>query len=636
MKRIYCLFVSILILLLSIFSLRAQSTEGTEFWLTFGRNGQISQAQLQIRIVGGSKHTSGTIYFTNEDTTINFDILPYGIYDHFLDFNQSQVAYNTVMGKTNRSIHILTSESVNVYAHNHYPMTSDDVTNVLPVTALGNEYYAISYTQNVSNTMDAYAVVATMDGTQLYHNGDLEETLNAGEVYYRTSNTDMTGSRITSNYPVAFFAVNQRTRIPPLITPNSVLMQQLPPVNTWGRNFFVPVSVFDKEIVRIVASQNGTDITLTGGTIRTDIPDAQTNLNGLQSGQFVELDISLSENGCYIITNKPVGVCSYIRGFESPPILGLNPAQCWVPSLEQKTTHSLIAPFIPMSISNLTTYYALVVTPTPTKTNTMVSIGGAAPEPLIGDIWYDNTTIDMSFCSVPLTNNNVSYLFSNQKGLIIYGYAHGTLSAASYYYLAGSAMRDLDAAFYANDIHFQDLKDNSMCAGEVEFRAEIEGLHPTHPERLTWWIDSVEYVPAKNLEQWSKPFSAGEYEIEMKVRYENEDTATKTGTLIVHSCNQSAAFYMNNVYYQIDTTFCDKNVNFHADIEGLHPTDPERIMWYIDNVFETSAASWNKTFENNGTYEIKLVVHYDNDTYATLIGTLKVKVFWVKMRNIKH
>jgi len=96
-----------------------------------------------------------------------------------------------------------------------------------------------------------------------------------------------------------------------------------------------------------------------------------------------------------------------------------------------------------------------------------------------------------------------------------------------------------------------------------------------------------------------------------------------------------AAFYMNDVYYLTDTTFCNKSVNFRAEIEGQHPTASDSIMWYINDVFETSQATWNKPFEND-TYEIKLVVHYENDTYATLTGTLKVQALWIKIRNVRY
>jgi len=323
----------------SVFPLQAQNTEGDEFWLTFGRNGQIipnfeNLLILQIRIVGGSKQTEGNISFTHLGTNKKFTINPYEVYDCILDLEQQQAVYNTVMGKTDYSVHITTDNPVSVYAYNHYPSTNDDVTNVLPVNVLGNEYYHISYTPFMLQFMDAYAVVATKNNTQLYHNGDLAETLNAGQVYYRTSTTDMTGSVITSNNPVAFFAVHQSPKIP-IGDASSNLMQQLAPVNTWGKKFFVPVSVFDKDIVRIIASQDGTEISQTGGTIRTGIPGAQESLI-LQARQFVELDITLSGKGCHIVSNKPIGVCSYFRGFVSLPILGTSPAQCWIPGLEQK------------------------------------------------------------------------------------------------------------------------------------------------------------------------------------------------------------------------------------------------------------------------------------------------------------
>ena len=112
-------------------------------------------------------------------------------------------------------------------------------------------------------------------------------------------------------------------------------------------------------------------------------------------------------------------------------------------------------------------------------------------------------------------------------------------------------------------------------------------------------------------------------------------------------CNTyEAAFFANNVLHSElkDTTFCNKNVNFRAEIEGLHPTDPEKIKWYVDSkdgngfIEEISALNqteWGRPFEN-GTYEIKLVVHYDNDTYATLAGTLKVQALWIKIRNVRY
>jgi len=62
------------------------------------------------------------------------------------------------------------------------------------------------------------------------------------------------------------------------------------------------------------------------------------------------------------------------------------------------------------------------------------------------------------------------------------------------------------------------------------------------------------------------------------------------------------------------------------------------IRWYVDGIEETSALNqtqWSKPFEN-GTYEIKLVVHYENDTYATPTGILKIQALWIKIRNVRY
>ena len=165
-------------------------------------------------------------------------------------------------------------------------------------------------------------------------------------------------------------------------------------------------------------------------------------------------------------------------------------------------------------------------------------------------------------------------------------------------------------------------------------------------DTIKWYIDGVEENTKRDSLEWSKSFLQGEYEIKMWCRFENDSTISKTGALIIKSCNQSAAFFANNVLHSElkDTTFCNKNVNFRAEISVLHPTDPEKIKWYMDSkdgngfIEETSAlnqAQWSKPFEN-GSYEIKMVAKYDNGETATLTGTLKIQALWIKIRNVRY
>jgi hypothetical protein len=376
---------------------------------------------------------------------------------------------------------------------------------------------------------------------------------------------------------------------------------------------------------------------------RTGVPGAQTNLNGLQAGEFVEFFVHLDSAGCFLETNFPVGVCSYIKFNINVVGVFTIPSQTWIPGINQSVTSAIIAPFA-FSSSSITHHYALIYTSSLTKENTKVSIGDAPPTALSGGIWRNHAISGMSFYSMPLTNHYTTYTFSNPEGVIVFGYGvNNANTPASYYYLAYSAMRDLDAAFFANDIHFQDLKDNPICESEITFRAEIEGLHQTAADRIRWFIEGAEQYAEQNKIVWNKTFSVGEYEIRMLVRYENNDTVSKTGTLKI--CSLDAAFYANDVHNEVlpDTTFCNKTVHFRAETGALS-TEPEHIRWYVDYndgngyVEELSAldlTQWSKNFEN-GTFPVKMWVRFENGVETTITSTLKVQALWIKIKNVRY
>ena len=616
--------------------------EEQNFWLTFGQDRYspccpTATQVFQIRIVNGNIPTSVTIYFTNLNETVSFNVSANEVYTYSLTLSQKETVHNTVTGINNYSIRITSNNPISVYAYHATTATTfRDATNVLPVTALGTNYYQISYT--VTNYDDAYAIVATQNNTLVHHNGVHEATLDAGEVYYRTSNADMTGTHITSNNPVAFFALHIGAAIPYGTSSYKHLMQQLAPVSTWDKVFFVPVTVVEQGTVRMVAQENNTNITVDGGNIRIGVPGAQTSLSNLQAGQFVELEITNS-NGCYIQADKRVGICAYETRYTHNEFRSM-PAQTWISGIEQTVVKAQIAPFTSIGLY----HFALIVTPSATNNNTKVSIGGGLFADLSGGIWIDNTIADMSFYNMPLTNETASYTFTNSEGIIIFGYGVGINSFASYYYLAYSAMRDLDAVFYANDIHFQELKENTFCAGNVDFRAEIEGLHQSTGS-LKWYINGSIQPDLQDLKNWNKPFTIGEYEIRMWVRFENDETAEKIGTLKVISCNHSAEFFANDIHHSElqDQTICNKTgkVDFQAVIEGLS-SEMESLKWYIDDgtgeAEETTAQdqlTWNKIF-TTGTYQIRMWVRYENGETENITATLKVEVFWIKIRNIRY
>ena len=530
MKKIY--FFILAILLLGALSTRAQNTDGTEFWLTFGKNYLYSynDVDLQIRIMSRELPTQVTIEFTALGTSESFVVPPWGVYTYPLKNSEKEAVYNTVDGTSERSIRITSEYPITAYALNQ-GLNSTDATNLLPVSALGTNYYQISYQPMGSvSEKDAYAVVATEDNTELSHNGTVLGTLNTGWVYYKTSETDMTGAHVTTNKPAAFFALNQNAMVP---NPSSVpsgdcLMQQLAPVHTWGKTFLVPVSNETKDRLRIVASQNNTHISQTGGVIQT-VSGGQTGLT-LQAGQFVELEVELTKNGCYLTADKPVGICSYLTSMNYVLPNSSDPAQVWLPSIEQITSEGMISPFIPSGSSNLVEHYALVITPTAKKEETTLSIGGGTPAHFTGD-WKNNSTSGISFCSFQMTNPTAVYHFTNPKGIIVMGYgkSKGINLAESYYYLGYSAMRTLSSAFYANNVHYQDLPDTMFCEHTINITtvfAEIEKV-----TSINWYINDVLRPELANLFSWTDNFPSGVDTIKMSVNFQDGSTIVRESIL---------------------------------------------------------------------------------------------------------
>ena len=522
------LFSAFCLLFSAFCNIHAQlDTRGREFWLTFGKNSDnsASKVDLQIRIVSGAQPvTTGTIEFTQLGTSISFSITAYKVYTCTLSNAEKQAVYNETMGINNHSVRITASAPVSVYALNQAYVTTD-ATTVFPVTVLGTEYYHISYYPNYSRS-DAYAIVATQDNTQLYHNGTSAATLQKGQVYYRTAlNTDMTGTHITANKPIAFFAVNQGPQIPRGAEFVDHIFHQLAPVNTWGKTFFVPVSSLGQDIIRIVASENNTVITQKGGLI---LQGGYT----LNAGQFAEFVIPLFYNGCYIQTNKPVGVCTYLAGSSYNGGGSSDPAQAWLPPIEQLADTALIAPFIPSGKTALNAHFALVVTPTAAKSNTRVKIGAGAEQTLSGGIWYDNNTAGISFYSMGLlrTNDTSTYLYTNPAGLILMAY--GTGSDESYYYLASSLMQDLTVALYVNDVYYLDLTSNVICTQPVQFCIKIDGNVSTNKGHIKWYINDVEETTVSDTLCWEKSFVPGSYRIKVEVLAANNRTIRTSETVI--------------------------------------------------------------------------------------------------------
>ncbi|MDR1983488.1 MAG: hypothetical protein LBQ28_01490, partial [Prevotellaceae bacterium] len=498
---------------------------------------------MQVKIVT-TKQTKVTFTLKNVNYIYSVDIAAGSIYVKDFNVNERAALYSNATGVSDKSLRIQSTEPISVYALTQTKGTAD-ATNVFPVKDLGTEYYHISYKAITDFPVyyDGYTIVAVEDNTKIYEGNTLKATLDAGYVYSNYDYLDASGIKITSDKPVAYFVTNSCAYVPIGIASCDCFYQQLAPVNMWGNNFLIPVTKRTLERVRIVASQSGTVITQTGGTIKTEDVNADNPSDAstftLNEGHYVDMEIGLATGGCYISASKPIAVASYLPGYSYTPIPASfrtgDPSMAWVPPVEQLINNVVVAPFIPQGSTNLTEHFVLIVTPTATRDQTMVAEGNNPPTSLTGGAWTTgNGTAGSaySFYSVQLTSKTASYYFTNPKGLFVMGYGLG--GAESYYYLAGSAARDLDAAFYIDDMHYQDINGGYFCnKSSFNFKAVIQYAMSTTPGYLKWYIDGTEEVAARDKLTWSKTLTPGVHTVKIEVLdlYGEIKTLTTTFTI---------------------------------------------------------------------------------------------------------
>lgn len=524
-------WVSLLFVTLTITngSLSAQNpeftTQGTDFWVTFGQNMRVENPDgdmgashpyealnLQIRIAA-VETTQVSFIFTNDPSynttvtvqagTIHTKALSSGEKHAAYLPRPSSVALNTpYSNKNSKSIRIISDKPISVYALTDASGTTD-ATNVFPAEILGTAYYHLSYkadqtasTPTYSYTcFDGYAVIATKNNTIIYENNVQKAVLQEGQVYYSYSAAagEFTGRYITSTHPIAYYVINTGTRIPNSNTAaTECLYQLLGPLNGWGTKFMVPVTKRGKERIRIMASQNGTKITIpqaSGYSVKGSSGGA--SLSNINAGNYVELEITDRNTGLYFSANNPVQVCSYMMGATAFPGEGAlgdqgDPSMVLIPPIEQSVPSSTISRFYIYPGATPITHHALIVTRTDTRDQTTMAIGTGADQPLSGGTWSTNTASGYSFYSLELTQDR-AYTFTNPSGLTIMGYAYG--SSKSYYYLAGAAARNLNPHFRVNDEHYQNLQNKIFCTTDIAIEAAIYS-QAAASNSLKWFIDN--------------------------------------------------------------------------------------------------------------------------------------------------
>jgi hypothetical protein len=261
-------------------------TTGTEFWLAFPGNyletNFADHHAIKELYIVGSPGTTGTVSVPSPPYSSSFTMGPESVTIMVMPYDCD---LNVENGITAQGVHVVTSAPVSVYGMDRDNVISEAFLGI-PVTGLGTQYLVQSYYNSNTETPDSgtqFAIVGIEDGTTVTMTLPVttaamaggvpyQFTLNEGQAYYlynTVTGSDLTGTIISSDKRVAVFGSHQCADIPGNQVYCDYLIEQLPPLTSWGKQFVIcPLASRNNgDTYRFLASQNGTTVYLDGSAI---------------------------------------------------------------------------------------------------------------------------------------------------------------------------------------------------------------------------------------------------------------------------------------------------------------------------------------------------------------------------------
>ena len=159
--------------------------------------------------------------------------------------------------------------------------------------------------------------------------------------YLQVRGNDISGTRIIASKPISFFSGHECANIPLTSETCDMLIEQVPPVDTWGTEVVtIPLITRSNDTIKVFASQASTTVNVTHTNISSGMVTSDPSFTLGRHG-FMELVIS---DYTLIQANNSIGVFQFSRSFRIDNEIDSDPFMMWVPSCEQYHDSFAVAP----------------------------------------------------------------------------------------------------------------------------------------------------------------------------------------------------------------------------------------------------------------------------------------------------
>ena len=183
-------------------------------------------------------------------------------------------------------------------------------------------------------------------------------TLHRAETLLITFVGDLTGTKVTSNRPISFFSGDQCTNVPSGVRYCDHIVEQLPPVEAWGRQFATAPLKTRKsfDVFRFVASENSTTVTISCTLSSGKQGFADEFI--LNEGTFADVQVN-STDFCWMEADKSILLLQFAAGLTEDNILS-DPFMALVPAVSHYT-NSFTLPIVRSALNNFTHYLNIII-----------------------------------------------------------------------------------------------------------------------------------------------------------------------------------------------------------------------------------------------------------------------------------
>ena len=230
-------------------------------------------------------------------------------------------------------------------------------------------YYAMSFYGYSSTYQSAILIVGTEDRTTMRltvtqtATTNYGNTLSAGrdyffvinrlQTFYIRSTGDLTGTRIFAYKQLSVFSGHEGAQISRSTCCNNPLIEQVPPVTSWGRVFYtMPLATKRSYTIKILASEDTTTVDIYCNNVK--------ETHSMNTAQYHTKTLSSQQN-CVIYSNKPVLVAQFSHGgYEDRNYIG-DPMMMIVPDTLQYSNKFYISTIRNTTRSDYKHYVNLVL-----------------------------------------------------------------------------------------------------------------------------------------------------------------------------------------------------------------------------------------------------------------------------------